>query len=83
MNQRALGVAAIFLIGCAVGGASSQFAVSKASAQQAAKLARWEYHCEQENGANQSTQLANKLGAQAWELVGSNGSNVWCFKRPK
>jgi hypothetical protein len=83
MNKRTLGVAAVFLVGCAVGGASSQIVVSKVNAQQAVTLTKWQYHCEQENGANQSTQLANKLGAQAWELVGSNGSNVWCFKRVK
>jgi hypothetical protein len=83
MNKRTLGVAAVFFVGCAVGGVSSQIVVPKANAQQASKLTKWQYHCEQENGANQSTQMANRLGAQAWELVGSNGTNVWCFKRPK
>jgi hypothetical protein len=83
MTIRGLGVAAVFLAGCAVGGVSSQLVVPKASAQQTTKLVRWEYQCQQENGANQSTQLANRLGAQAWELVGSNSTNVWCFKRPK
>jgi len=37
MTKR-IGVAAVFLVGCAVGGASSQLVVPKASAQQAAVL---------------------------------------------
>ena len=84
MTKR-LGVAAVFLVGCAVGGASSQLVVPKASAQQAATLTKWEVYCERADN-DQITGLGNKLGREAWELVGSSPSltnMTWCFKRPK
>jgi hypothetical protein len=90
MNVRGFGVAAVFLAGCAVGGVSSQLAVPKASAQQAAALTTWEYNC-QFAGDGKVTEIANRLGAQRWELTAamshshgySNGSDIYCFKRPK
>ncbi len=45
MNVRSIGAAAVFLVGCAVGGVSSQFVVPRASAQQAATLPVWEMTC--------------------------------------
>jgi hypothetical protein len=91
MTIRGLGVAAVFLVGCAVGGASSQLVVPKASAQQAATLTRWQYQCTTPGAS--ITELANKLGAEGWELVtvrGRNGTitsrgdeDIYCFKRPK
>jgi uncharacterized lipoprotein YajG len=42
---RGLSVAAVFLAGCAVGGASARFVVPPANAQQAATLTKWEYSC--------------------------------------
>lgn len=85
MTKR-LGVMAVFLVGCAVGGASSQLVVPKASAQQAAKLTRWEYFCAEEWGADDIMKMANPLGAQGWEMVATDGNDTrtsWCFKRPK
>ena len=84
-------VAVVFLVGCAVGGASSQLAVPKASAQHAAALTKWQYTC-QTSGPS-ATASANQLGAEGWEMVAiRSGSNkmqfgslddIYCFKRPK
>lgn len=90
IKLRSLGVAAVFLAGCAVGGASSRFFVPAASAQQTATLTRWEYTCFEEYGAHAVAEKARLEGAEGWELAGvssgttSLGNNVtWCFKRPK
>ena len=86
MTIRGLGVAAVFLAGCAVGGVSSQLVVRKATAQQAATLTKWEYMC---GGSPAETfhAYANNAGLQNWELVSlevNGGVNVMsCFKRPK
>jgi hypothetical protein len=81
-----IGVAAVFLVGCAVGGASSQLVVPKASAQQAAMLTKWEYQCNMQDLDDAAT-VANRLGGQAWEMVGlsyrAGGDLATCFKRPK
>jgi hypothetical protein len=81
-------VACVFLVGCAVGGVSSQLAVPKASAQQAATLQPWEMKCvsvsamSPSGAAKNATEAGMLLGAQRWEPVGGNDA-VWCFKRPK
>jgi hypothetical protein len=77
-------VVAVFLVGCAVGGVSSQLVVPKASAQQAA-LPASEYLC-LERGADAEglSAAANKLAVQRWELAESLANiGVWCWKRPK
>ena len=79
-------VAAVFLVGCATGGVSSQIAVLNASAQQAT-LTRWEYRCMTDGWENVRAGM-NGAGAQGWELVShTHGSGVGgttaCFKRPK
>jgi hypothetical protein len=79
---RSLGVAAVFLAGCAVGGASSRFVVPPASAQQAATLTHWEYLCIEVSSVSQIEPKANAAGQQGWEMVGSLSSSM-CFKRPK
>ena len=90
MNVRGFGVALVFLVGCAVGGVSSQAVVPRASAQQQATLTRWEYTCRVPFEANEKvTQLANRFGDEGWELitVRSVGRepelDVLCFKRQK
>jgi hypothetical protein len=75
-------VGAVFLVGCAVGGVSSQLAVPKASAQQAATLTKWEYTCFAEMYSEDIVLKANQLGQQAWELAAAGDKRV-CFKRPK
>lgn len=86
MNVRGFAVAAVFLVGCAVGGVSSQLVVPKASAQQAATLTKWEYHCWTDGHAEEVAGVGNKLGNEGWEMVNyitySGGTNA-CFKRPK
>ena len=88
MNTRSLGIALVFIAGCAVGGASARFVVPPASAQQAAALTKWEYKCfGAEIGVAEVQSKANALGAQAWEMAGSlnatSSEAAWCFKRPK
>jgi hypothetical protein len=84
MTKR-IGIAAVFLVGCAVGGASSQLVVPKASAQQAATLTKWEYHCTTDFPMNSdyAVKEATKLGAEGWEALTVHNDFRWCFKRPK
>jgi hypothetical protein len=81
MTNRIL-VGAVFLAGCAVGGASSQLVVPKASAQQVATLTKWQYVCVHEGKSADMTEAANTLGADGWELSGV-GDERACFKRPR
>ncbi len=82
MNVRGFAVAAVFLVGCAVGGVSSQLVVPKASAQQAAELTKWEYKCTEAERDMYETRTSNKFGAEGWEMSGMS-DQVTCFKRPK
>jgi hypothetical protein len=80
-----IGVTAVFLVGCAVGGASSQLVVPKASAQQAATLTKWEATCAR-GSWEEMIGAAQKAGSEGWELVTHNADgNEYsvCFKRPK
>jgi len=72
-------VALVFLAGCAVGGASSQFVVPPATAQ---NVQRWDYLCMP--AEREVTAMAKKAGAEGWEMVaaGTRDNHVWCFKRP-
>jgi hypothetical protein len=81
MTKR-IGIAAVFLVGCAVGGGASQLVVPKASAQQAATLTKWEYACTQPGSLDELLSDAKAHGSQSWEMVGLTNSTV-CFKRPK
>lgn len=80
MTNRIL-VGAVFLVGCAVGGASSQLVVPKASAQQAAQLTKWEYKCVTSEPPDETTALSNRFGAQGWEMTAVAG-HATCFRRP-
>ena len=77
-------VAAVFLVGCAVGGGASQFVVPKASAQQAATLTKWEVYCVL-SAWDDFSGKASDAGAHGWELVSVSreGNVMGCFKRPK
>ena len=65
-----MGVAAVFLVGCAVCGRASGFVVPKASAQRAVTLTRWEVMCATrdagsfEEVAALVTKLGNAAGSQ-------------------
>lgn len=77
MTKR-MGVEAVFLVGCAVGGASSQLVVPRASAQQGT-LTRWENICIEDGEWAAVGPSATKAGSQGWEMVGID-SGVACFK---
>jgi hypothetical protein len=87
MRNRLL-VGAVFLVGCAVGGVSSQVVVPRASAQQAAALTKWEMVCvnifdrDIDDVAANATQAGNRFGSEGWEPLGGIDT-VACFKRPK
>lgn len=96
MNKfRGLGIVAVFLVGCAVGGASSKLVVPPASAQQPTKAipiappgaSRWEQMCVRSGiDAKEVTAAAMGYGEQYWELVSSSVypmGALLCFKRPK
>jgi hypothetical protein len=85
-----MGVTAVFLAGCAVGGTTARFVVPSASAQQAAILTKWEYTCFEVSDElpNEVQAKSNAAGAQGWEMSGvynQSGSyrTMWCFKRAK
>jgi hypothetical protein len=86
MNVRGFAVAAVFLVGCAVGGVSSQLVVPKASAQQAATLTKWEVFCAEvsihngsmsasmEERAAAAAKVGNRVGLEGWEPIGPDNS---------
>jgi hypothetical protein len=87
-TTRSAVIGMVFLLGCAVGGASSRLAVPQARA--GANPTRWEYHCI--DGTAELVPNSNKMGEQGWEMVAgagagssskllSNNEFVWCFKR--
>jgi hypothetical protein len=85
MTKRIM-VAAVFLVGCAVGGGAGAFVVPQATAQQAATLTKWEYTCFAGNSGKEIIAHSNQLGAQGWEMAAADGSTAdtkWCFKRSK
>ena len=86
MNTRSLGIALVFVAGCAVGGASARFVVPPANAQQAATLTKWETMCFK--GGDDVQAKTQEAGAQGWEIAGVQSPSqytaaIWCFKRPK
>jgi len=85
LMMKRIGVAAVFLVGCAVGGVSSRLAVPKASAEQAATLSKWEIFCTEDSWSDLKAALP-KAGAEGWELVSHTREGTLgtaCFKRPK
>jgi hypothetical protein len=88
---RSLLVAAVFLIGCATGGAASQY-VASANAQAPTGTpgtTQWAYYCLTNAPIDDLEVLANAAGREGWELAASalsggsgTSSPVWCFKRP-
>jgi len=64
-----------------LGGAAGRLIVPSARADSGVQ--RWEYTCKQEGGrAPEVTDMANRLGAQGWQLVVNESvAGIWCFKR--
>jgi hypothetical protein len=84
-TTRSAVIGVVFLIGCAVGGASSRLAVPLARA--GTNPPRWEYHCIE--GSPELVAQANQMGDQGWEMAAGAGAGagygkelIWCFKRP-
>jgi hypothetical protein len=85
-SMRAVILGAVFLIGCAVGGAASQLVVPPVRA--GTNPTRWEYFVLQD--PEKILSQSNQLGAKGWEMVGMTGIRhatdqtewVWFFKRP-
>ena len=82
---RAMALGIVFVLGCAVGGISSQFIVPPVRA--GTNPARWEYYCME--GTEKLVERSDKLGAQGWEMTAAAAVPerldtyfVWCFKRP-
>ena len=83
---RSVWVSAVFLLGCAMGEATSRFVVPPASAQQVAGLTKWEYTCVKLDFDNVTPRIANDMGDARWEMFSVVSHNGWlrgCFKRPK
>ena len=85
-RMRSIALGTVFLIGCAVGGISSQFVAPPARA--GTNPQRWEYYCI-ENLEN-IHERSDKLGAEGWEMVTATAVPgaatfyyMWCFKRPR
>ncbi|MGB8328497.1 MAG: hypothetical protein WCE62_00110 [Polyangiales bacterium] len=77
-------IVAVFLVGAFVAGAFITKA-NRVSAEPAPKN-QWQYQCFEATGVAQVTEQSNRMGEQGWELVtsaaSSQGSTLWCFKRP-
>ena len=80
-------VIAVFFVGCATGGAASQFVVPKA---QARDVLRWDYLCIEAYDLKTVAKVARKAGREGWEMAASaehenisKSTMIWCFKRPK
>ena len=89
--SRSAFAAAVFLFGCATGGAASQY-VASANAQHAPPPdggMKCEYHCFKDDGSRSIEKRGNDAGSKGWELAASAlaggadmSSPIWCFKRP-
>ena len=82
--------ALLFLVGCATGGAASQYvaAANATPAPAPAGAAKWAYYCLTDAPIEDLEVLANAAGREGWELAASalsgvtgTSSPVWCFKR--
>ena len=75
-------VTLVFILGCAVGGGASRFAVPPA---QGKDIQRWDYFCFQEYGAKDIMAKSKLAGRDGWEMVMADslqaGQSI-CFKRP-
>jgi hypothetical protein len=82
VRSRSIFIAAVFILGCAVGGGASRFVVPPANA---ANVQRWDYFCFMTPFDEGILAKAKQAGAGGWEMVlvavTPSGNNV-CFKRP-
>jgi hypothetical protein len=85
---RSLATTAIFLVGCATGGAAAQYVASANAQPSPAPATKWAYYCLTNAPVEDLEVLANAAGREGWELAASalsggsgTSSPVWCFKR--
>jgi hypothetical protein len=87
MLRHKLVIGAVFLVGCMVGGAASQFVAPAAVAQ---GLPRFEHYCfdEDPNLPDVTLGKLNAAGAEGWELAsqssyGGSRRTLFCLKRAR
>lgn len=77
-------IVAVFLVGAFVAGMLVT-QTNSVSAEDQGKRSQWQYQCVEATTVTQTTERANKMGQQGWELAASAGTKnntLWCFKRP-
>jgi hypothetical protein len=71
------------LVGCVLGGVAGgvgREALAQSPGAAAART-RWVFLCEQAVTGPEVSALMNRTGRDGWELAGTGGDNVWCFKK--
>jgi hypothetical protein len=82
-------VFAAFIVGCVTSQVVAPLLVPAVRA--GTNPTRWEYLCTEFHALNYLQSVANKVGAEGWELTTAGGPGtgntplnlVWCFKRPR
>ena len=81
---------ALFILGCATGGAASRYVGTANAAPPPEGTPRWSYTCFKSDNVRRIQDEANRAGDAGWELAASalsGGSDmsspIWCFKRPR
>lgn len=82
--MKGMWTAAVLMFGIGVGCVTASFIVPPVRA--GTDPQRWEYACAQPYGMTAVVEVEdlNKLGAEGWELVATQGAprGAFCFKRP-
>jgi hypothetical protein len=83
---KSIALSLVLVFGCVAGATTARLVVPKAQA--GTNPTRWEYHCDEAGGIDQSpAPRLNALGAEGWELVSTSYRGevhelLFCFKRP-
>ena len=81
-SRNLLAATLVFILGWAVGGSASRFAVPPA---QGRDIQRWDYFCFEEHGAKDIMAKSKLAGRDGWEMVMADSlqaAQSICFKRP-
>ena len=84
MDKRTVGTAVVFLVGCVVGGVAGGMgreALAQSAGAAPAARSRLVFSCEQAVTGSEVSALTNRNSRDGWELAGTGGDNVWCFKK--
>jgi hypothetical protein len=89
-SSRSVFGAAVFVVGCATGGAASHYVATANAAPPREDTPRWSYLCFKNDSVDSIQERANKAGKEGWELAASAlsggadvSSPIWCFKRQR